>query len=164
MAVFVYLDCFVDPAADFRSQAEAGSRSLPSARPKIAREEAVLQSQRALQEHHPDAAAAFTAWRSAPKAAASNGGAPLGSGGIGLDALERPMQGTAAHRCARYGCCALLLQEFKEVRAAVRALRARASAHCLTVDIGGVQAVQERVAADHGQRNRRQGKPAQCAL
>ena len=99
----------------------------------------MLQSLRALQEQHPDAAAAFTAWRSASEAAASNGGAALGSGGIGLDA--------AAHRCA--------LQEFKEVRAAVRALRARASAHCLTVDIGRIQAAHAREAADDGQRNRR---------
>jgi hypothetical protein len=98
----------------------AGVSLQPDQEAKIAREKAVLQSLRALQEQHPDAAAAFTAWRSASEAAASNGGAALGSGGIGLDA--------AAHRCA--------LQEFKEVRAAVRALRARASAHCLTFTHG----------------------------
>ena len=93
---------------------QAGGHSLePDQEVKIAREDAVLQSLRTLQEQHPEEAAAFAS-KSAPKTATSSSGsaepAPV-SGSIVPDVLECPVDDDMAGACKQ------------QVRAAVALVR-----------------------------------------
>ena len=94
---------------------QSGGHSLqPDQEVKIAREDAVLQSLRTLQEQHLEEAAAFAASKSAPKTATSSSGsaepAPV-SGSIVPDVLECPVDDDMAGACKQ------------QVRAAVALVR-----------------------------------------